>query len=116
MTLPDCGVRVRAVPVSVLRDWNEDELPALHFPDFTLRDAQFGWIDEIVSRVNEQDRRLDLVEVSRRVIVARSVDRVKEIVRIQAGGRALHEIVEVIVRRIARRHVILRTKWSAAGD
>ena len=65
---------------------DQDEAAARDPPDRALGDAQLGGIDEIVARVHEHHRSGDLLEVARRVVVARGVELGDQVVGVEARG------------------------------
>ena len=60
--LPDGGLGVGAVAASGIGDGDEDELGVGYLCDHFFCDAQLGWVDEIVGRVDPEDRGGDVAE------------------------------------------------------
>src|SRR5262249_12876395 len=81
--LPKHGPGVAAVAVSVFAQRDEDVLAVLEPLGFALGDAQFWRIDEVVGRVHPHNPCGDFLELWRRIIVARSVHLIEEVVRVR---------------------------------
>src|SRR5580698_8140081 len=71
VALPEDGVGVRAVPVGVLTEGDDDGAALRHAADLALEDAKLGRVDEVVGGVHRQQRRLDLLKCRTRVVVVR---------------------------------------------
>src|SRR6185312_1617696 len=78
--LPDGSVGVSTMAMGLVRDGQQNEAPVFHLFDLLLGNAEFWRVDEIVGRIDEHDRRDDLIQILRRVIVARSAHRKEQVV------------------------------------
>ena len=100
---PDRRQRMRAVPPRLLGDRQQDELPLGHARHQPLDHAELGRVHEVVGGVDGQHRRRDLLEVRRRIVVARRVELVEHVVGVGApscASRGTATIVESAASRV----------------
>ena len=64
---------------------DQDEAAARDALDLALGDAELGWVDEVVGGVDVDQPCADALELGRGVVVARRVDLVEQIVRVERG-------------------------------
>lgn len=116
VVLPDGGLGVGAVAAGGVADGKEDELCVGHQWGHLFGNAEFRWVDEVVSRVDPEDGRRDGGEFGRGVVVARGVDVVEEVVCVGVGVAGGDAAVDVGFDLGAGGVVLLELEGSAAGD
>ncbi len=94
---------MRAVSMGLIRRRKQYEAALRHALDFPLGYAQFRGVDEIVRRVEPHHRRTNVLESGRRVVVARCVYLIEEVVRIQVLQLPFHVFLDELVRGILGR-------------
>src|SRR6266496_5852821 len=107
---------MRAMPSGLLTRRNQDELPPLHFLDLLFCKAQLWRIDRIVRRINKHHWDLDLLDLGRRIVVARGVEGVPGIVRVQVLRSTFPGSIECLICLVAGGILVIEIEWSASDQ
>src|SRR4051812_12750214 len=73
LVLPPLRLPGRAVAARLRARGDEEHAAVLHAPDLAVEDARLRRVALVVGRVDGEQRRLDLLEAGRRIVVARRV-------------------------------------------
>ena len=114
--LPHCGPGVRAVSVRLIRCGQQHEARLPHPFDLALGDAELRRIDEIVGGIDPHDAARRSFEGGRRVVVARRVDLIQQIVRVESSSSRSMYFLQELIGGIAGRQRHLHLDRRAAGD
>src|SRR5262245_14273140 len=79
---PDDGLGMRSMADGFIARGNEDCLALRHTFDFPFEDVQLRRIDQIVGEVDSQEAGADLLESRPGIIIPRTLDGVKRVVRV----------------------------------
>jgi hypothetical protein len=100
--LPHRRQTVRTMTARSIAGGKQHETAFLYPFDLPLCNSQFRRIDKIIGGVYEHYGRNDFFELSRRIIIPRSVESEKEIIRIMSSDKTPGELLRASVGRIAR--------------
>ncbi len=97
-------------------DGDEDEAGVRHLRNHALRDAELGWIDEVVGGVDPEDGDGDPGERGGGVIVPARVEVKDHVIRVSGAIGAGNGGVNVLLDRGARGIVFLELERCSAGE
>src|SRR6266498_2925006 len=104
---------MRAVPSGLLTRRKQNELSLLHSLDQLLCKAQLWRIDRIVRRINKHHWDFDLIELGEGIVVARGVEGIPGVVRVQVLRSTFLGSIERRIGLIAGGILVIKIEWSA---
>ena len=84
--------------------------------DLAFKDAELRRIDQVIGRIDCQQRRLGFFKVGSWIIIARSFQRVEHIICVISLDDLLDKLVENFICFRKRRRVLLTQHWIAAHE
>src|SRR4051812_9777765 len=70
LILPQTRKGVTAVPAGLVARWNNKGAPVRHAFDLALEDLQLRRIDQVIGRVDREQRRTNFFQVRARIVIA----------------------------------------------
>ena len=116
MLFPQRRDGMRAVAARLRAERNHDGRALLHALDLTFEDTELGRIDEVVRRIDREQRRANTLEAGSRVLVPGRADLVQHIVRILRPHRVGHAFRQHFVRLRECRHLLLAKNRIASHE